>query len=214
MKNKNILLIRGLTQEAEHGPEFLHELQKKMKGYNIETLDIPGNGQHFRLKSFTSIKKNVLFLRDQWKKRISYPSENIVIGISLGGMIALEWSTLCPEDWKHVILVNTSHGALSPLHKRIRLTNIFSVIKILLARSVKRQQEIIFSMNVHNKYLKDPTLHLWTKMASLRPVKTSNTIRQLIAAILFRKISAKTVVPTHLICSRSDKLVHYKCSIS
>ena len=78
MKNKNILLIRGLTQEAEHGPEFLHELQKKMKGYNIETLDIPGNGQHFRLKSFTSIKKNVLFLRDQWKKRISYPSENLI----------------------------------------------------------------------------------------------------------------------------------------
>jgi pimeloyl-ACP methyl ester carboxylesterase len=212
MKNKNILLIRGLTREAEHGPEFLRELKKRMPEYNIVTLDIPGNGKHFRLKSFTSIKKNVFFLRDQWKKRINYPSENVLIGISLGGMVALEWSTLFPEDWNHVVLINTSHGALSSIPRRFRLGNIFNLLKIALTKSIKRKQEIIFSMTVHNKYLKDATVNFWTQIGKLRPISPINALRQIWSAITFRKISAKTVVPTHLICSRLDKLVSYKCS--
>ncbi len=208
MKNKNILLVR----EAEHGPEFLDELKKSMPDYHIVTLDIPGNGKHYRLKSFLSIRKNVQFLRDQWKKLIDYPSENTIIGISLGGMVALEWSTLYPEDWNRVVLINTSHGALSPIYRRFKFNNIFNLLKIMLSTSAKRKQEIIFSMTVNDKYRKEQSVNLWTNIAKKHPVSTLNALRQLWSTVTFRKISAKVVVATHVICSRSDELISYKCS--
>lgn len=212
MKNKNILVLRGLIHETQHGPDFIAELKKIMPEYHIEGLDIPGNGQLHNLRSFTSIKKNVQFLRDQWKKKIDYPSENILIGISLGGMIALEWSTLYPEDWNRAILINTSHGALSPLYKRFKLKNIINLLKMSLSTSVKRKQEIIYSMTVNDKYKMKKTVDLWTTIANKNPVKNSNALRQLWAAIAYRKISAKAALATHIICSRCDELVNYKCS--
>ena len=128
MKNKNILLLSGLMQEGKHWDQVISKLEVLLPEHRIVTLDLPGNGKHHKLRSFLSIRKNVHFLRDQWKKRIDYPSDNVLVGISMGGMISMEWSMLYPEDWKKVIVINTSSGALSPFYQRYNPKNIFRFI--------------------------------------------------------------------------------------
>lgn len=212
MKKKNILLLRGLIRQGEHWGKFINDLQSLLPNYHITTLDLPGNGKHHKLRSFTSIRQNVQFLRDQWKKRIDYPSENILIAISVGGMVGMEWSMLYPEDWNKVILINTSHGALSPFYHRFQLKNIFRLLGYLLSTSQKRKQEMIYSLTVNDLHKKNKTIEDWIQIAKKHPVKFTNGLRQLWAAATFRKIAGQTSVPTYILCSKTDELVSYKCS--
>jgi pimeloyl-ACP methyl ester carboxylesterase len=212
MKKKNILLLRGLIREKRHWGKIPEDLAKLLPEYNILTLDIPGNGEHHHLRSFRTIRQNVLFLRDQWKKRIDYPSENSLVALSLGGMIAMEWSMLFPEDWSKVVLINSSHGALSPIYKRMRPQNILAFLNYALSTSQKRKQDIIYGLSVNDLSLRKKTVDEWTHIAQTAPVKFQNIIRQLWAAINYRKIAATVSVPTHIICSKADKLVNFECS--
>jgi len=38
--------------------------------------------------------------------------------VSLGGMVAAHWSSKYPEDFKKVVLINSSMSGLSPLRHR------------------------------------------------------------------------------------------------
>jgi pimeloyl-ACP methyl ester carboxylesterase len=212
MKNKNILLLGGLMQESQHWGTFIGKIQKQFPDYHILPLDLPGNGKHFKLRSFLSIRKNVLFLRDQWKKRIDYPSDNIIVGLSMGGMVAMEWCMLYPEDWKKAIIINTSHGSLSPFYKRFNLLTLFRFLYFLINASEKRKQELLFYLTVNDIHKKKTVIDQWVKIAKAQPVKYKNILRQLWACLSFRKITAQASVSTHIICSRMDRLVSPHCS--
>lgn len=212
MKNKNILLLGGLMHEGEHWQELKDKLQALMPEAHILSLDIPGNGTHNKLQSFLSIRKNVHFLRDQWKKRIDYPSDNYLVSQSMGGMIGMEWSTLFPEDWKKIILINTSHGGISPIYRRFNFNYLFRTIFTHWFESKKRKQEILYFLKVNDIHKKRKTVEKWMKISQLHPVTLKNILKQYWASMNFRKISANPSVPTHIICSRMDRMVNYKCS--
>lgn len=212
MKNKNILLLRGLIREKRHWGSLDQKLKQMLPDYHIELLEIPGNGEFYKLNSFKTIRQNVIFLRDQWKKRVDYPSENIIVALSLGGMIAMEWATLFPEDWNKMILINSSHGSLSPFYKRMQLNNVLSFISYILSTSVKKKQEIIYNLTVNNPEFKKKTVEEWIHIGNTAPVRFQNVLRQLWSALNYRKISPTLNVKTEIICSKTDRLVSYECS--
>lgn len=212
MKQKNILLMRGLIRESRHWRDFPALLQKALPGHKIHTLNIPGNGDLNKLRSFTTIRQNVLFLRDQWRKKIDYPSDNTIVALSLGGMIAMEWVTLFPEDWTRLVLMNTSHGGLSPFYHRLRLSNIPKFVQYGLTRNTLKREEIIYDLTVADATNKATITKEWEKISKSSPVSVTNTLNQIWAAAKYRSSTKRPSLPTTIISSKADRLVSPLCS--
>ena len=101
------LLLRGLSREKRHWRSFPEQLAAASAGERVLCLDLPGFGtEHARLSpwSMARITDDVRarFLVERGGDRWS------VLGISLGGMVALDWCARHGGDFERCVTVNTS----------------------------------------------------------------------------------------------------------
>lgn len=207
---KHFILLRGLTRESGHWGDFASSLQKLFPQSQIILLDLPGAGLYHKMKSPLSVDEMTRFLRE------SFPQKNILekgsitfIGVSLGGMVAMKWAELFPQDLAHIILINSSSGGLLPFWKRLKP----AALQTLLLASIypKKQHSIIFDRVCQKKENKEKTTRMWEKIHCERPVSVWNAKRQIFAAARFKlqnKLSVKGLVLTSL----GDDLVSSECS--
>ena len=104
----NIFLLRGLVREKEHWGEFVTLVKTSFPQAQIFTPEIPGVGEFYQQVSPSSFKLMVEFMRNNYQQHFHTENTNIIMALSLGGMIAREWMELYPHDFKKSILVNTS----------------------------------------------------------------------------------------------------------
>jgi alpha-beta hydrolase superfamily lysophospholipase len=187
---------------------------------NIIGLDIPGTGELHLVKSYKSIKKNVTHLRDRFIKLVGKPKsdghdgpQNYIIGISLGGMLAIEWMQQYPQDFKKAILINTSMSGVSPLYHRMHLSAFMQLMFMPLLPKESYRQGLIYNLTSNlGLAQKKAVVAYWETLAKSAPVSTSNALRQLWSAMTFWPNKNKPEVPIQLFSSVNDHIVGHQCS--
>lgn len=208
---KHFYLIRGLIREAAHWGDFLDYLKKDYPTAKITTIDIPGAGEYFKSLSPLSILEMVDQMRKVFKAHSAPEEENVLIAISLGGMIAAKWMQTHPEDFARCVLINTSYRDYSPVFERLKPSALAYLLKVPTLKGRAKEAHILKLVS-NNTDRFDSTLNLWDKVQQERPVSLKNTIRQLLAAARFKSDGFKPKIPTLILASVEDRMVSVHCS--
>lgn len=207
-KSVRALFLRGLTREIRHW-DGLPEKFQAMTGAKVITLDLPGAGENASLTSPTNINHYVEFLR----KHLPKGEPITLIGISMGGMIALRWAEIYPGEVHKVFTINSSANNLSTPNERFNLSHWRVLLKVLLSSDLENKEKLILSLttNLLSDQKKQELGKFFKQVQLDHPVSIKSSLNQLLAARKFQ-VFKKSEVETHVIYSEGDRLVAPSCS--
>jgi len=206
------LLLRGWAREQRHWGDFPKRLQEEIGGSGrVICLDHPGFGTEYQRLSPLSLEEIVEDLRYRW--RLQKPSENsYVIGISLGGMIALQWAKRFPKDWRGTVVINSSIAGYSKPWERLFVSNLSKLRRAMFEKDAIAREKMVLEMTTRFAPEKiDELAPAWADYAAEFPSLKRNILAQLWAASRF-KLGTPPPVDTLVLASRKDGLVNPKCS--
>ena len=201
------VLIRGILREARHWGEFPELLQKQYPDALILTPDIPGNGSLSHLTSPNTIAGMTDALRSQIPEHIPLH----LVGLSMGGMIAIDWMARYPEQISSAILINTSLSNFSPFYQRLRWQIYPRAISLIFTAKHKREP-VILALTSNNRAHDRELIKDWQRWQHEHPVSGISAINQLLASSIFT-LHTIPDPPILIISSTADRLVDYRCSI-
>lgn len=208
--NPPFLLIRGLVREQRHWGDFIAVLQQNFPQTEMITLDILGNGRLYQQTSPRSIAGMTDALRVQLSSLAVQPPLNL-IGISMGGMIAIDWMLRYPNEIANGVLINTSISNYAPFYQRLRWQNYARFLKMLWQTPMQREQTgLALTANLQGNNAQ--VLANWQRWQQECPVSLKSAFNQLLASATF-KAHQKPVQPLFILTSTADRLVNCQCSI-
>lgn len=203
------LILRGLAREQGHWGEFPSALAATL-GARVHTLDLPGAGDRRGTTCPPSIAGIVGDLRERWRPLASAGTRWGLLGISLGGMVAMEWGARHPGDFGAVVLANTSARNTSAPWRRMRPTAVLRVLRALAESDPLTRERLVLAATTRLHPALPAVAERWAAIAALRPMRRANVLRQLLAAMRFS--APPTLVPPVLVLSGgADPLTHPSC---
>ena len=210
---QNWILIRGLGREAAHWGAFLQHLQQAFPLATLHTLDLPGSGRWHRQTSPCQIEALVDAARQQAAIEGMLEKPAILLGLSLGGMVAWQWLAQYPNDGCAAILINSSFASLSPFYQRLRWQSYWQMAGILTAQSdLKRERHIVSLVSNQDDDTQATMAHQWAEIRRQRPMSRQNEMSQILAAARFKPNPQRPQHPVLLLNSLGDRLVSPQCS--
>jgi pimeloyl-ACP methyl ester carboxylesterase len=201
------VLLRGLVREARHWGDFPQRLARRLPaGDTVCSLDLPGNGGLWREASPASVSGMVAAARAQLPPR----QGRVLVALSLGGMVALDWAANAPGEVEGCVLINSSLGRFSPFWQRLRTGSLPALARWTLPGPAAARERAIYRIT-SNRAPNEAVIADWARHAGSAPVSAANAARQLWAAARFRAPAAPKV-PVLVLCSRGDRLVSPRCS--
>jgi pimeloyl-ACP methyl ester carboxylesterase len=208
--NKKWIFLRGLSRGNFHWAKFPEVFKHICTDAEIEFLEIPGNGFSSNERSPIAPEKIVQLL----KSRSSFCKEGMpfnLCGISLGGMIALKWCELYPENISSVSIINSSLRQCSKLSERLVPQNYSKILQALFMNDAYEQEKRILEIT-SNKFTETSiNLDMFGRLSSLHRVSKINFARQLLLASKIH-INHLNNIPLKVISSENDRLVDSSCS--
>ena len=129
------VILRGLTRQIGHWRDFQPLLEKSSEG--VCALDLPGIGTEKNRSCPLTIKGNTEDLRERWledKNSKSETSEWGILGISMGGMIAMDWAHRYPHDFSRIVVINSSSSDSGSHIQRFSLFGWYHTLLSLMKR--------------------------------------------------------------------------------
>lgn len=211
---ENWILLRGLVREQRHWGSFPATLAAALPDAQLYTPDLPGNGSRYREASPTSVRQMVQACRLQLQQAGIAPPYSL-LALSLGGMVALTWAQLYPQELRRCVLVNTSMRPYSPFYQRLRWHNYGAILRQLLLGGASAQEQLILRLtsNTGSAPERAALAAQWLGYQQEYPVSRRNALRQLWAAARFRAAPDKPALPLLLIASAGDQLVDHACTL-
>jgi len=203
-----VVLIRGLGRDQLHWGPLKSALDKQ--GLIIETPDLPGAGVLCREKAPLDLDEYCRILESQLSES-ELPT--IVVGLSLGGMIALQWSMLRPTLFEHVIAINSSCN-LSPVYWRLKVYRAWRTPGILARWNIRLKERSVYQLTCNRQPMNAELLDQWVNIQQQHPVSMITQLRQVIAAWRFSPPDADALPHLTFINSNSDRLVDPRCSLT
>jgi pimeloyl-[acyl-carrier protein] methyl ester esterase len=210
---KHWVFLRGLGREQAHWGDFIQRCEAEL-GWHCHAIDLPGFGSEHQRPSPLTIADIRRDVQQRLPQYIANTGQAFgVVALSLGGMVALDWLAMAPQDIAKAIFINSS-SADCGLLQRIKPGAITATVHALLATSHATQESAILKMVSNNKTQHAELLGQWCHIRQLRPSTKRNVLRQLIAASQFKSPSVASIANAkgHFISSRADRMVSYKCS--
>ncbi|MEO8526289.1 MAG: alpha/beta hydrolase [Caldimonas sp.] len=208
------ILLRGLTREARHWGDLPERLVARLGGASVAALDIPGNGVRYRERSPTSVEAMVAVCRETLDATEHEPPY-ILVGMSLGAMVATSWASLHADEVSGVVLINSSSRALSGWHRRLRWQQIPTLLRIVATRdAIVRERRVLHLTTRHPPQPEITLLASWADWRRQHPVSITNAIRQLLAAARYRLPETLAPLPLLVLASAMDALVDPACSLA
>lgn len=206
------ILMRGLTREGGHWGRFAGLLEDRFPAARIVALDLPGNGRLNGARSPARIEATTQACRAQLRALDIAPPYHL-LAMSLGAMVAVDWAVQHPRELAGCVLINTSLRPFSPWWQRLRPANYGALLGLLLARrSAREREETILRLTTRHPEGGTAVLEDWTTIREVRPVSSSNALRQLMAAARYRAPPQAPAVPLLVLASARDGLVNPQCS--
>ena len=207
----NWVLLRGLMREARHWGDFPALLCAAFPHATVATPDLPGNGSLYTQCSPVSIAAMVEHCRRSLREQGVAPPYHL-LAISLGGMVAADWSTRYPDEVLVAVLINTSMRPYSRFYQRLRPANYPTLLNLLLhSADLERREKAILHLT-SSAAARPGVLAQWNAIARECPVSRANALRQLLAAARFRAASPPPRARLLLLASAGDWLVNPECS--
>jgi homoserine acetyltransferase len=210
MNCNNWIGIRGLVRGDGYWGDFRSVLKKTRPEISFESLEIPGNGTRFREATPLDVKSVIEKFQTE-SALLKSGSPVGLVGMSLGGMVALKWAELYPNEISHVVTVNTSLKQFSSFYQRLLLKNYPAIIRALANPDPKEKEKIILKLVSNKPERQKLFLKEFSDFSSKFPVTKINFLRQLILASRI-SINKKPRAEVKVLCSRHDQLVEHLCS--
>lgn len=203
------ILLRGWTREKRHWEDFPEHLAAFVPGADVRAIDLPGAGQRHAEKTPSSIARIVNEVRDDAVFRTSARPVSLV-GLSLGGMVAMEWAREHPAEVERLVLINTSARPYCHMARRLRPSNYATIVRLMLAPPGPRRESGILQLTT-TRPPDAERIARWEVWARQLPISRVNALRQLAAATAFRAPTSAPC-PTLVLASALDRLVDPRCS--
>lgn len=204
------IFLRGLTRERRHWGDFVEQFQLSVPGSQVIALDLPGNGRLYQEPSPLCVRDMVAHCRQQLVDLGIQPPYSL-LAMSLGAMVAVDWSSRHPQEVAANVLINTSMRPFSPFYQRLRPANYGALLKLAFSEASSETWERTV-LRISSNLAIDDILPHWTTMRMECPVSRTNALRQLVAAARFRAPKTRPLAPTLLLASEQDQLVSVECS--
>ncbi len=205
----NFLLLRGLVREQRHWDSFPTKLAEKFPGSRVLTLDLPGTGTEYLRDSPTTITEIAEDLRERFPRN---EGPWTIVAVSLGGMVAIEWSSRWTADFARVVVINTSAGDCSKPWERLDWRNYGTVLRAAATADHSMRERAIVNLTINREdFDRDALVEKWTGYARERPVRRGVLLSQLAAAAR-SKLPQSMPVPMLVLASKADRLVRSVCS--
>lgn len=209
MSKRSWIFLRGLSRGRGHWGDFPELFRQRIPQDEVELIDLPGNGERCQEKSPWQISQYVPLIAEQSQflrdgKRIH------LLGLSLGGMIAVEWAQQSPQQLEKIYLGVTS-SQLSPFYQRMQAHNYPALLKLLSMKSVFQREKIIMHMIANSEERIQKLLPQMSAYSEKYPLRRGNFVRQIAAASTVEFPEAPPI-PTVLLGSWGDKLVSPQCT--
>lgn len=205
-KKPTVVLLRGLAREQEHWGNFPLLLSQSID-QQVLCVDLPGMGQYWQHRTPASLCGILTLVRRQLRK---HEGPYHLFAMSLGGMLAMRWAELYPDEVASLLLVNSSAGSLTPFYQRLRWQSYPTVLAALCANLQKREQ-LILQLTSNKPEVRQARFADFVRLASLRPISRVNALRQLWAASHF-VLPDKPACKVLLLGSIQDRLVDVAAS--
>ncbi len=201
-------------RESRHWGNFPKTLETKLRekdpSATVETIDHPGFGTEYQRNSPTSISGIADDDRRRFEPRYHEPA--VLVAISLGGMVAMDWVSRYPNDFKFLFLVNSSARGASKVTDRLQPKNWLKAFRMALMRDQALREEYILSMTTNlsaEKIESQAKIHFGYYQE--RPYTTRNALRQMMGAARFQA-PGSLPIPGKILVSTEDQLVRAVCS--
>ena len=209
---KHFILLRGLAREAAHWLDFPEHLQRSLgNDCQLHLVDFPGCGKYFAQPALTSIAAMTDHARTEIATATILARNDAiyVLGISMGGMVALDWAQRFPQELRGLVLINSSAGD-QPFWWRLRPGAWPAMIFALLAINRAREARVL---KIVSNNTADYAQHLnqWLSIQQQRPVSRATILTMLHAAARFRP-QAKCAVTGVVFASQYDRMVSAQAS--
>lgn len=205
------VLLRGLTREHGHWGGFPAELALALPGARITCVDLPGAGDLRHQRCPLQVEAMVERCRASLQAAGVEPPFHL-LGLSLGGMVATAWRLAHPAELASLVLVNTSMRPFSPPQRRLRVSRLPDLLRVLGGRDPARIEATILRLTSAHPERHADVLAAWQAIRRARPVSTVNALRQLLAAARYRGPVTPPGLPVLVACSARDALVDPACS--
>lgn len=209
--NRPWVVLRGLGRESGHWGPFLPALESAASGSEVVALDLPGTGARLHERSPRTMRQIVDRVRGEASSRGLLRAPLLLFGISLGGMVAMEWAARFPEELAAVAIAASSASDVAPALKR------FSAVGFLLAatnrftRDPERRQRRVAWLVSNRRDIRDRIVREWMQIERDRPVSFA-TIRAQMEAASRWKAPLSLAVRSLFLVGRKDRLVHPDCT--
>lgn len=209
---KHFILLRGLAREAAHWLDFPELLQQALgDGYKLHPVDFPGCGKYVNQEALTSVATMTEHARREINatKIIEHGETIYLLGISMGGMVALDWAQRFPHELRGLVLINSSSGN-QPFWRRLRPAAWPRMIHALVASSREREAAVL-SLVSNNREDYEQHINQWLSIQQQRPVTRKTILTMLRAAASFHPQPMCKVVGL-IIASDRDRMVSVRAS--
>lgn len=204
------VLLRGLTRERGHWGRFPALLGGRLGGAPVLALDLPGNGEFHRQPSPSRVEAFTDHALAQLHAR-GVPGPYVLVAMSLGAMVAIDWAGRAPGTVAGCVLVNTSMRPHDRWYRRLRPRNLPALLRLALPGPLGRERSVL-AMTTHDPAVAAAVLPAWAALRRQRPVAPANALRQLLAAARFSPADRAPPVPLLVLASAQDRLVDARCS--
>jgi pimeloyl-ACP methyl ester carboxylesterase len=202
------IFLRGLGRNSDHWGHFVETFKTNFPEAEVELLDLRGNGALAHSPSYLSIADNVRDLRAR-SRFVKEGREVNLLSISLGAMVAVEWSRQFADEVDELVIINTSERGTSKFWQRLRPKNYPRLAQILASGKTSEDAEYeVLKMTTHLADKKK-----WAAVFSASPSTTrANFAKQLLAATRYEFPRHKPKTDVLILNSAKDNLVSPACS--
>ena len=205
------ILLRGLMREMRHWGDFPQRFSASFPQAQVSMLDLPGNGNLYQQASPTSVSAMTEACREQLRQRAIKPPYSL-LALSLGAMVACEWSNRYPDEIDKAALINTSLRPFSPFYHRLQPRNYFNLLRLLSGTADARTREKLILQTTSNLAASESLIDAWTEYLQQYPVSNLNVLRQLRAATRYKAPHTAPKAKLLILSSAADRLVSARCS--
>jgi pimeloyl-ACP methyl ester carboxylesterase len=194
---------------VRHWGSFVEHLENAPYTSRVIAMEVPGAGEFCDQNSPTAIQEYVTYLRQRYSQHLQPGGHTLLLGLSLGGMVAAQWLHNHPSDFSGGVIINSS-ARPSPFHQRLRPGGAGQLLASALSRNLYNREKRIADC-VCNLADTEKVARRWAAIAAEAPISRRNVLRQLFAAATFI-LPDKPEVPTLILNSEKDRLVAPQCS--
>lgn len=205
------ILLRGLSREAGHWGPFLPALGEAMPDATLLPLDLPGAGARLHERWPATITEAMEMVRREALSRVQPGAPLMLLGVSLGGMVVMEWAARHPSELKGLVVGASSAANVAPFWKRMRPRALVAVASSALMRDPARREARIVRTVSNRRDLWDETIRSWTQIQRERPVTRATVGAQVASASRWRA-PRSLAVPALFLVGQGDRLVDPDCT--